>query len=57
MSDTQNNNVQPCTRGRCEAGLPGNTWRIARLPYCAKRARWVVNGVLLCGGCKKKVVG
>jgi len=44
--------------GKCEAGLPISNRLVERLPYyCDKRARWIVGGALLCGGCKRKVVG
>lgn len=40
--------------GRCEAGLPvGGGAAIEALPACDKRARWLVSGALLCGGCKR----
>jgi hypothetical protein len=35
----------------CEAGL--DSFQARWLPYCDKRARWLVDGVVLCGGCKK----
>ena len=45
--------VQKWTRGgNCEAGVPTFA-AVKNLPYCHKRARWMVRGALLCGGCKR----
>ena len=43
--------------GKCEAGIPTTLWAIRSLPVCDKRARWLVAGALLCGGCKRLVAG
>lgn len=51
-------NIQPWRGGRCEAGVDAiGPFNITSLPPCSKRARWMVNGVLLCGGCKRKLLG
>ncbi len=39
--------------GICEAGLPTTFTPVSRMSYCHKRARWMVGGVILCGGCKR----
>lgn len=50
-----NPDVAPWSYGWCEAGVEAFP-SVNNLPPCSKRARWIVNGILLCGGCKQKVV-
>lgn len=51
---TLRDDAQPWPHGRCEAGLPIAGYREARwLPPCGKRGRWLVGGMVLCGGCKR----
>ena len=42
--------------GKCEAGVPVSSHGVRQLPPCDKRARWMVAGALLCGGCKRLVM-
>lgn len=46
--------IHPWRKGKCEAGIP-DIAGIRDLDYCDRRGRWMVNGVVLCGTCKKKV--